>query len=211
MGTWNTVHLNSMARCPEGMLLSFGRILSRRTYWRKRLEQRLLAAARRLGLARSGGRDSKRQRTAEPGTLAVGGNLVRGSSSAIVLLRESGSTEVLIRHTNVSVPNHNVLQVGDFLVYNDSNANRLVAYSRSREDDARLVTVPGSPGFNRGLAHLGGLDFLVGSQFPAAVHAIDLDELRVRSETVLNGEANESVYGVCLLPDEFDDPPASLF
>lgn len=211
LGTWNTVHLNSMARCPEGLLLSFGRILSRRTYWRKALGQRLGVAARRLGLGRSVRRSSERQRTEQDGSLPVAGSLVRGSSSAIVLLRETGTTEVIQRHANVSVPNHNVLQVGDSLVYNDSNANQLVACSRNREEDARLVTVPGSPGFNRGLAHLGGLDFLVGSQFPAAVHAIDLDELRAHSEYVLNGEANESVYGVCLLPDEFNDPPAALF
>ena len=61
------------------------------------------------------------------------------------------------------------------------------------------------------MAHLRGLEFLVGSQFPAAVYEVDLETFRVRAEYALNGEANESVYGVCLLPDEFDDPPPSLF
>ena len=66
-------------------------------------------------------------------------------------------------------------------------------------------------GLQSRVGHLGGLDFLVGSQFPAVAYEVDLDALRVRSEYTLNGEADESVYGVCLLPDEFDDPPPSLF
>jgi len=51
----------------------------------------------------------------------------------------------------------------------------------------------------------------VGSQFPAAIHEVDLEALEIRATLELSGEVNESVYGVCLLPDDFGDPPATLF
>lgn len=73
-----------------------------------------------------------------------------------------------------------------------------------------IVKIPGQPGFVRGLAQLERHTFFVGNQKPAAVYEIDLNTRQVLSTCPLDGEPNESVYGICIIPAEFYDPPSSL-
>jgi hypothetical protein len=107
------------------------------------------------------------------------------------------------------VPNHNVHLQGDVLVYNDSNGSRLVGQGMAKGNEL-AVEIPGSPSFVRGLAHLGGLEFLVGNQEPLALYRVDLATQRVVRRILLGGVEHESTYGICLLPDSFDDPPERL-
>jgi len=75
------------------------------------------------------------------------------------------------------------------------------------------VPIPGSPSFARGLARLGERLYLVGSQAPLALHAVDLDAGKVTASIELDGEPAESVYGLEVVPESFAAPPpaARLF
>ncbi len=99
---------------------------------------------------------------------------------------------------------------GDLLVYNDSNRDALVAYDRSLGAERFAVPIPGDQGWARGLARVGPTRWLVGSQSPLAVYEIDLDRSEVVAEFPLGGIQDETVYGICPLPDEFDDPRQPL-
>jgi hypothetical protein len=106
--------------------------------------------------------------------------------------------------------NHNVLRIEDLVVHNDSNTGRLVAGEWHTDPERHAICVPGSPSFARGLALVGERVLVVGSQAPAAIHAIDLAAER---GGVL-GAAGRSPQRdrLCDLahPCVFDDPPAKI-
>ena len=196
-GVPNLVHLNGLGRSGDGILVSLGRVQSVAAFRRYRLRGVLGALATALGV--------KRRKRPRP---TVRPREVPGSSSALVLVRPDGISELLSRARQISVPNHNVHQEGEVLVYNDSNGSRLVGHSRAGGELA--VEIPGDPSFVRGLAPLGGLEFLVGNQEPLALYRVDLAAQRVVDRILLGGVEHESTYGICLLPDSFDDPPERL-
>ena len=66
--------------------------------------------------------------------------------------------------------------------------------------------IPGEPSFARGLARIGPSLWLVGSQAPCAVYAVDLDRTEIVGSYDLGGVENETVFGICPLPDKFDQP-----
>lgn len=74
----------------------------------------------------------------------------------------------------------------------------------------RFVEIPGDPSFVRGLVQLDDNSLIVGSQAPAAIYEVDLQSCRVTSALPVDGEPNESIYAICVLPAEFADPPARL-
>jgi hypothetical protein len=202
-GVRNAVHLNGIARGSSGLLLSLGRILSRKHYRKQRWTSVLGAMAAVAGMKARPHRPKSALVTEHVGRMA-------GCSSGVVLLRENGKSELLLRGEGTSVPNHNVAQAGETLAYNDSNGGRTVAVALDGLSPDRSVTIPGNPSFARGLAQLDGNRFLVGSQAPAAVYLVDLAASRVDATFPLDGEANESVYGLCILPEGFSPPPDSL-
>jgi hypothetical protein len=120
------------------------------------------------------------------------------------------SATVLMRHGGLRVPNHNVLEIDDLLVYNDTASGALATFDLRNGARGPSVPVPGSPPYARGLAALGDATFVVGSQRPAAVHVVDLAEERVTSSVVLGEDPRESVFGVAIVPDSFDDPSERL-
>jgi hypothetical protein len=201
-GVHNAVHLNGIDRCPEGLLLSFGRILSPAEVRRRRAKAVPGRFAARLGITRS--------LPVKP--VPVPTTFLPGSSSAIVLLRDDGgplekaAVELLVHVQDVVVPNHNVLAVDDLLLYADSNGSRLVAVERASGRDRAEVTVPGTPAFARGLARLAGDVYLVGSQCPLAVHAVDLARGQVVESYDLGGAGTETVYAVAVVPPTFSRP-----
>lgn len=201
-GVTNIAHLNGVARGEDGLLLSLGRILSPREVARRRRMARLGGVAAKLGVTR------KRK----PDTSPTPAGRIPGSSSAIVLRRDDGSADMLLRLANVDVPGHNVLERDGSLLYNHTHERRLVVFD-PRTADAAFIDVPGDPSFARGLAHWHDGVYLVGSQRPLAVHAIDVDRGAVTRTFDLGGAANESVYAIALLPGTFADPPRdrSLF
>jgi hypothetical protein len=193
-GVTNVVHLNAVTRGIGGLLLSFGRILSSDEVARRQRMARLGRAAARLGVVR------KRK----PETTTAPASAVPGSTAAIVELRDDGSTRLRASQANVAVPNHNLIERDGTLLYNDTNEGRLVAGDAS-------VEVPGDPSFARGLAHLRDDVYLVGSQHPLALHAIDLEARAVVGTFELDGEENESVYAIAVLPETFALPGTSMF
>jgi hypothetical protein len=201
-GVHNVVHLNAVSRAPEGLLLSFGRVLSPAEIRRRRLRAVPGRLAARLGV--------QRRTPTKPAPLPT--NFMPGSSSAIVLLRDAGApleratAEVLLRVENVVVPNHNVLQTGELLLYVDSNESRLVAVNRATGRERSSVAIPGAPAFARGLAALEGDLYLVGSQAPLALHVVDMARGEIAASYELDGAENESVYAVCVIPSGFADP-----
>ena len=164
-GVTNVVHLNAVTRGADGLLLGFGRVLYPDEVARRQKMARLGRAAARLGVVR--------RRKPDPGPTPAG--VVPGSRAAIVELRADGSACLRASQTEVAVPNHNVLECDGTLLYNDTNGGRLFA-------DARSTSVPGEPSFARGLAHWRDDVYLVGSQRPFAVHAIDVAARRGRRD-----------------------------
>jgi hypothetical protein len=208
-GVYGIAHLNGVARGREGLIVSLGRILSPAAVRALRPRAALGRAISRVGAGRAAIGAVRRRRAARLARSEyVPVERFPGSSSAVVSL--AGIPRVIHRRTGVSVPNHNVLEEDGLLVYNDSNSSRVVAVDRATGRERHAAAVPGSPPFARGLASLGAGHVLVGSQAPAAVHTIDLPTGRLLASIDLNGRPRESVYGIALLPDRFDDPPPRL-
>ncbi len=133
--------------------------------------------------------------------------------SAVVELADRGKplkkarASVLCRRNGLVVPNHNAAGWDGLVVFNDSNANRLVAVDPRTGEERCSVAIPGDPPYTRGLAPLGPGRWLVGSQRPLAVYEVDLNAGEIASEYVFEAPEDESVYAVCVLPDEFVAPP----
>jgi hypothetical protein len=201
-GVHNVVHLNGIDRSDEGLLLSFGRVLSPAEVRRRRFRAVAGRAAARLGVTRPF--------PTKP--VPVPTTFLPGSSSAIVLLADlDAPAQVLVHVRDVVVPNHNVLAVDDVVVYADSNGSRLVAVDRGSGAERASVTVPGEPAFARGLARLEGDVYLVGSQRPLAVHAVDLARGELVRSYELDGGDTETVYAVALAPPAFARPSGEIF
>lgn len=192
-GVPNIVHLNGVPPAPDGgLLISFGRILSRARYHRARVAGWLGSAARTLGIPP---RSVDHRR---PSTLPVG--RVAGSSSAIVHLSPDGSTEILARERDVAVPNHNVWREGGVLLYNDSNRGQLVAMDLKPPWHERRIKIPGNSPFVRGLARWSATCFLIGGHRPAAVHTVDLEQDAVIRTLPVSDDPAETIYAIQALP-----------
>src|SRR5262249_33613569 len=102
-------------------------------------------------------------------------------TSAIVRVQRHGPRRpsIELRADAPDVPNHNVAEDGDLLVYNDSNRNCFVAWDRRTGAEAAAVPIPGDPPFARGLLRIAPGRWLVGSQQPAALHTVDLGRREV--------------------------------
>jgi hypothetical protein len=130
------------------------------------------------------------------------------SWSAVVELTGSRKkSSVLCRRNGLVVPNHNAALSDGLVVFNDSNANRLVAIDPETNEERCSAAIPGEPPYARGLARIGADRWLVGSQRPLAVYEIGLAAGNVTRQYIFEAPEDESVYAVCLLPDEFDTPP----
>lgn len=201
-GVRNTVHLNGVAPAGDGgLLLSFGRILSPERFRQAQVQGWLGTVAQRLGIG---------PRNADPRPVSkqpVG--QVAGSSAAIVHLRQDGRATILSHTPDTKVPNHNVWQQGTRVLYNDSNSSELVMLAAQGRPEQRIA-IPGDPPFARGLVSLDDECFLVGSQAPTAVHLVDITAGAVVDSMVLSDRPGESVYALCMLPDDFAAPPTQL-
>jgi hypothetical protein len=205
-GVHNIAHLNGVSRGRKGLIISLGRVLNRRTLASRRAKGRLGRAAGAVGFIR--GPTTK--------NLVAGVPRTPGSRFAIVRLRQNGAepqrwdTEVLLQDENLTRPNHNPIEtVEGKLIWNDSNGGALIRRDPATRVNERVVMVPGSPSFPRGLAQLDGDLFVVGSQ--AAIHTIDLTRGRLISSLDIDGARHEAVHGISILPHSFGDPGHSIF
>ena len=196
-GVRNIVHLNAVSRGSEGLLLSFGRVLSTEAYRKQMVESFLtkVALAFRLRRWAHASPFHALERLRVPGLRGK----FYGSRSCLVLLRPDGTTKILRWDNQALEPNHNVVQVGPRMVYNDTNNHRVVAVGVGPKRDERRVTIPGAPPFVRGLAHLRDQVMLVGSQAPTAIYAVDLATGRIESSCELKS-GREAVYAIACLP-----------
>ena len=128
----------------------------------------------------------------------------RWGFSALARLDGEGFS-ILHRQAEVRVPNHNVAEAGDLLLFDDSNRHCLVAVDR-RSGAERTVAIPGDPPFVRGLAQVEPHVWLVGCQAPFALYAVDLGRGKRVATFPLGGVEYEAVYGICPLPESFSDP-----
>jgi hypothetical protein len=208
-GVHDVAHVNGVARGSDGLLVSLGRILAPRTAWALGARSAGARVAARAGVGRVAVATVRRRRARRLArSEQPAADRLPGSSFALVALGEPA--RVVLRTTGVDVPNHNVVEEDGLLVYNDSNAGRVVGVDRGSRLERHSAPVPGSPAFARGLASLGDGRFLVGSQAPHALYTVDLPGGRVVSSVDLGGRPRESVYAVALLPARFDDPPVRL-
>jgi hypothetical protein len=195
-GVYNIAQLSSVTRCSEGLLLTFGRVLTPRELRLRRLRARIGRVTARFGIQKPAPEPPWRPR----------------SLSAIVLLRQVGGAlagakaELLLKIEDTYAPNHNALEVGDLIVYGDSNGNRLVGVDRTTGTEEIVVDVPGDPPFVRGLTRLEDGTILVGSQKPLAFYAVDLGAGQIVAEYPLDGQPAESAHALAVLPPSFPDP-----
>lgn len=201
-GVYNIAHLNGVARGDRSLLLSLGRILPPREVARRRAKARLGRIAARLGVVRRDG----------PPTSRAPVSAIEGSAFAIVELPDDRAegARLLLHERPVAVPNHNVLRSGADLVYNDSNADRVVAWDADERRVRVAVPIPGERAFARGLALLDNGLCVVGSQRPARLHVVDLAAGELVESVELGGDPREAVYAVCVLPLSFGPPPPAL-
>jgi len=159
---FDALHLNGLGRGDEGILLSFGRVVTREE------------------------------------------DAGRAGFSALACF-DGESFAILHRQPGVSVPNHNVAEAGDLLLFADSNRDCLVVLDR-RSGVGRAVSIPGDPPYVRGLAQIEPDVWLVGSQAPLALYAVDIRRGKRIATFPLGGVEYEAVYGICPLPESFGNP-----
>jgi hypothetical protein len=220
-GGFDTAHLNAVARGRDGLILNFGQVRSKDALRRHRRERLLIRPLEAVPAARPLLRRVRRRRLDRPPDHGADGRPLPLHSFALVELldrpaanggtstEDERSARVIHRRNGVGIPNHDVLEAGGHLLYNDTNANQLVTLDR-RGTEVSRVTLPGAPGFARGLAWLGGDLFLAGNESPASVHTVDLAGGRVVSSLSLDGPPKESVSAIAVLPDSFSAPPSRL-
>ena len=194
------VHLNSLSKHSEGLVVSLGRVSSRRQVHRARIRSMIsrFSPKRQLPRQRGSGR---------PASLLFAGS--SNARSAIILL-EATETKLLRLAYGTSVPDHNGILTDNTLVYNDTNNDRVVESQIMNSQNAQSISIPGNPAFVRRLMQIGPRRFLVGSQAPAAVHEVDFAARKLVRSLPIGGEPHESVYAVCGLTENFNDPPANL-
>src|SRR5207302_33532 len=140
------------------------------------------------------------------------GLLAPGSFAIVELpvdgpIRKASVTVRLHRRDQpVEAPNHNAAEDGDLLLYNDSNRNAFVAWDHVAGKEVHAVPIPGHPPFARGLLEVGAGRWLVGSQKPLALYAVDVALGEIVATYDLEGDDEETVYAICELPDRFDEP-----
>jgi len=206
---YNTIHLNAVCPASDGLLLSFGRVLSPAGYRKKRRDSafsRLASAFRLNGLSRksvSRALDKLRPRMMP--------SPPDNSCSAIVLLHADRTSKVLHRVTGIAEPNHNVWWHNDTIVFNDTNQHAVVAFSPSSRRDPACVRIPGESPFVRGLLHDAGSVYWAGSQAPLALYQVDVAAGRRLSTWELDSSPFESVYGICAVPSIYETPRSLEF
>jgi hypothetical protein len=199
----NLLHLNSLGSSASGLLVSLGRITPRSRYLKSRARGLVANLAGRVGMR------SRAQGVAPKKLTAVPSVQSEGSKSAVVRLGKEGA-EILHVTEGTAVPNHNADELDGRLLFNDSNSDQIVELALDGSQPPRCVKIPGEPPFARGLLRLGERRVLVGSQAPAALYEVDLTAASRGRSAELGGASNESVFAVCALPDDFDDPPEAL-
>ena len=198
----NIVHLNGVSRCEQGLLLSFGRIMSPPAY-RKSVQTNAITSL--FAMAKRDSANSifdinKLRRTRRKNS----------SSSAIVLLKHDGNATIVKHIQGVGCPNHNALQIDGRLIYNDTNRGLAVSFDQERQIE-QTVKVPGRPSFVRGLVHHAQQRFIVGNQNPAVIYWVDFDLGEVVDSMVLSTSLHESIYAISPIPMTFAiSPPLSM-
>jgi len=212
-GSFNVAHVNALARAPEGLVVSLGRLLARRALRRQRMEGVMVRVAEQTNPGRSALRAVRRRREGRYPGRPRGERPPSESQHAVVALERANSgwsARVIMRATDTAVPNHDALVDGDRLLYTDSNTSRLVAIDRHTGSEMAAVGIPGSPPFARGVVQLAGESFLVGSQCPAAIHGVDMAAGLVMDGIVLSDDPRETVFAIALVPDLFTPPGRDL-
>lgn len=205
-GVRNVAHINGVCRGADGRLvLSFGRVLAPAVYRRQAVARTAGRLAQAVGVTWRPAADARKPLPAVPaGTIA-------GSRYAVVALDGAGRSEILLTETDTRVPNHDVEVNDGLLVYCDTNRGRLAGADVETGAVRCAVAIPGEPSFVRGLEPLGGLRFLAGSQRPAAVHEVDLGAEAITATYALDGDPDESVHNIAVVPEGFADPTGPFF
>jgi hypothetical protein len=210
------VHLNGLSRGEAGLLLSFGQVLTPDGARREVAKSVIARTAARVPVARTVLSKARSKRNDEG--IADPTPAPRKSVSYVVVeltetpegLRRRATGRVVYRKDGTRVPNHDIIEMGDLLLFCDSNESKLVAHDRTTGARRQEVAIPGLPAFARGLAALGGNRFAVGSQQSAAIHVADLGTGEIEASVPLDALPSETVFGIAVLSDDFAAPPADL-
>lgn len=217
-GAHDVVHLNAVWRDGDRLLVNLGQVLTpaalRREQWRglaARLGTRVPLVRRGVAFSRAARQHSRARHVGpaaprKPGRHAIvslkleHGQIARGTPAELIWLADGAST-----------PKHNLMPSGpDTLWFIDSEHGCLVEADTARGVRRREIAIPGAPPFARGLLRLSAHEALVGSQRPAALYRVNLDDGSLRQSVDLAGEPSETVYAITAVPASFERDPAGL-
>jgi hypothetical protein len=219
-------HVNAVAVDGDVVLVGLGLVRPPLSLAWHVLRERGLRVAARLGLGRSAQWLVGRWRGLSfvspksldlwpaPGQIRMEDTGLRpGWSSVVVELQRPlgrSRSRIVSRLAGRGVPMHNVLPYGAGLVVADSGGGRLLLVDRQTGAVTRSVALEGELPFPRGVLHLGGDRFVVGTQRPAALNVVDLDAERVDDRFVLPDDRAEAPFALVAVPDRFSDPSGRL-
>jgi len=199
-------HLNGVLPRDDGLLVSLGRVRFPSPSRRERVQAAVGSAAQAAVVGRPLASRVRAERIRRFGADPQPGAARRG---VVVRLRPGRPAEIVLERELGKWPNHNVVAHGRELVLCETSHGLVTGVDLDTGAE-RTVEVPGAASYVRGLAHLDGDRFLVGSRRPATVHTIDLGAARADGVVALSEEWHESVHDIVALPDDWDDLPPSL-
>ncbi|NOJ93942.1 hypothetical protein HMI51_13510 [Corallococcus coralloides] len=135
---YDFLHINSVARAPEGLLLSFGFVASGAT----RRFQSLLGLPGRI--LEGMGMDTPLAKPSRMFAMRFLGARYSSATWLGVLLPEDGPARIVARQEGVKIPNHNLIWNEDALVFNDTHSSQFVSQKLDlHQERSELLCKPG--------------------------------------------------------------------
>lgn len=206
--TYDHAHVNSICRLSDGtLLISLGLVLNTGFSTLLKIKSRLVKAGvwPRLLAANRALRAALRMKKNPHSDLVVQPARAR---SAIFELSPDGAHRLVLTLEGITVPSHSLLALpDDSVVYMNTTAGEVV-HLKPRGEQPLLSTTKITDGFLRGAACLPDARLLLGSK--RELLTFDLAARKVAQSMFVTEDANESVYDIKALPEQYANPPESF-
>jgi len=205
--TFDHAHVNSVCILPDGtILVSLGLVLNTSFSTLLKVKSRLVKAGvwpRLLEVNRKL-RAALRMKKNPHSDLLVQPARAR---SAVIELCADGSHSLVLALDGATVPSHSLLPLPDeTVIYLNTTAGNVVHFKPKGGEVLSNTKV--TDGFLRGATRLADGRLLLGSR--GEILTFDLKNFKVTQNMFLTEDNNESVYDIKILPEHYDNPPASF-
>ncbi len=205
--TYDHAHVNSICRLEDGRLLvSMGLVLNSGFSTLLRIKSGLVKAGwwpSLLSVNRAI-RSALRMKKNPHSDLVVQPARAR---SAIIELCPDGSHNLTLRLEGVTVPSHSLLALPDgSAAYLQTTSGEVVHFDP--QTGRILSATPITDGFLRGATRLPSDLLALGSK--RELLTFDLKKRRLAERLDISQDANESIYDIKILPEDFDNPPKAF-